>query len=500
MSKGSALMTSIERATSENLLRSDPYFNSSVKDLINSRPDMPKEAIQILKKRIVARNPKIQILTFELLDFLVQALPLPFHTQVSSRDFIAILSQIYKSKDVDFDVKNRLNALLVLWYSRFADHKDILPGFTDIYIQLKLGSELRTPDARPSSLSQTFTSSPSKTEASKKLADSKIEKLKQDLQVVRNNASLTNDMIQARESPNSETLVELASTLRAMEGKVLKLIERLEDSEMLEYCLNVKDELQDVIRKYDDYKSGKIFSIAEKWGLVAEPDVHAKHLAEDLLLDSPINPQFPLKQESPTDLIPGPASASYMFNPSLQPNPVNSQSGFDSLFGSSLTSGQGLAGSAFATNQSVSGSSGQFISQQVGVSPFVSKGSGGQDELGFSGNEILGLNLNPFNTAGPVIGAPLENLAKDNLHNFPSEYSNEFGQVTDLNPLAAAVNLQNIGNIEGQTKVNVNYKPSENFDDPFLSSLGTGTEEENSKAKSSAVKDKNFDELFDFKF
>ena len=520
MNKGSPLMTAIERATSETLLRPDPSFNSSVKDLINSRPDMPKEAIQILKKRIVARNPKVQILTLELLDFLVQALSLPFHTQVSSRDFIGTLSQIFKSKDVEVGVKNRLKELLISWYRRFADSKDILPGFSDVYIQLKLGSEIDRSESRPSPFNQISQPSPSKTDTSKKLPDSKVEKLKKDLQVVRDNVNLTNDMIQARENPNSETLVELASTLRVMEGKILKLIERLEDSEMLDYCLNVKDELQDVIRNYNDYKNGKVPQIAQKWGLIDEPYVPVKQAAGDLLFDSPVRPQEVFgqgPQAIPIDLIGNPPSSSYMFNPPMQSNPVgqinpqqisNTSSSFDSLFGSSLPSGQNFVGSAFATNPSVSNPGGQYISQPVGASPFMPNTISSQGNLGFSGNEILGLNLNPFNTAGPafptgpsVIGNPSENYGMGGLSNPNpgSGYLAGFSQVPSYNP-APGGNPQNSGNFASQSKVNVNYKPSQNFEDPFTTSLSTGAGKPNTQVKSPRGKEKNFDELFDFKF
>lgn len=519
MNKGSPLMTAIERATSETLLRPDPSFNSSVKDLINSRPDMPKEAIQILKKRIVARNPKVQILTLELLDFLVQALPLPFHTQVSSRDFMGTLSQIFKSKDVEVGVKNRLKELLISWYRRFADSKDILPGFSDIYLQLKLGSEMDRTDSRPLPFTQVSQSSPPKPDSSKKLPDSKVEKLKKDLQVVRDNVNLTKDMIQARESPSSETLVELASTLKVMEGKILKLIERLEDSEMLDYCLNVKDELQDVIRNYDDYKNGKAPNPADRWGLIDEPYVPVKQAAQDLLFDSPVRPHDAFGQpvqSIPLDLIGNPVSSSYMFNPPIHSNPVNvppvsnTSSSFDSLFGSSLPSGQNLVGSAFATNPSISSPAGQFISQPVGTSPFVATGPSPQGNFGFSGNEILGLNLNPFNTAGPafpvgppVVGNPSAGFGIGNLasSNPGPGYSAGFSQAPGYS-VGNVGNPQNGGNFERQAKVNVNYTPSQNFEDPFSTSLiiGAGTGKPSAQVRSPKGKEKNFDELFDFKF
>ena len=112
MSKAQSLQSLIDHATSETLLRSDIYLNSQVKDQINSRPDMPKEAIQHLKKRLVSRNPKVQYLTLDLLDYIINSTSLPFHTQVASCDFLSTLSQLYRSRDSDSQVKQRLKELL----------------------------------------------------------------------------------------------------------------------------------------------------------------------------------------------------------------------------------------------------------------------------------------------------------------------------------------------------------------------------------------------------
>ncbi|OMJ81315.1 hypothetical protein SteCoe_18238 [Stentor coeruleus] len=253
MSKSSVIQVAIENATHETLLRPDPNYNSEVRDLVNSRPDMPKEAIQYFKKRVISRNPKIQILTLELLEYLVANTSLPFYTQVASKDFLSSLAQVYRSRDVDSQVKQKLKDMLTNWYRKFIDAKDILPGFTDIYTQLKLGAEIdRVADTRP----QAFTSE--KPSQNKPLPQAKADKLKADLQVVRDNISLTNDMITAGERADNETLVELINTLKAMESKLLKLLERLEDMNVMEYCLGIKDDLQNVLRKYGDLKSGKI--------------------------------------------------------------------------------------------------------------------------------------------------------------------------------------------------------------------------------------------------
>ena len=111
--KISGIQIAIDKATSETLLRSDFKYNAIAKDLINSRPDIPKEAILCLKKRITSKNPKVQFLTLELLEFLVNNTSFSFHLQVASKDFLDILSQLYRNPDTDNGVGEKLKYILV---------------------------------------------------------------------------------------------------------------------------------------------------------------------------------------------------------------------------------------------------------------------------------------------------------------------------------------------------------------------------------------------------
>lgn len=476
MSKGSPLMTSIERATSETLLRSDPVFNSSVKEIINSRPDMPKEAVLLFKKRIVARNPKIQILTLDLLDYLVSQLSLPFHTQIASKDFLLTLSQLYKSRDVDNQVKSRLKDLLTIWYRRFAESKDILPGFYDIYQQLKLGGEIeRVPESQPSHFNVVGKDSP------KKLPESKAEKLKTDLKVVRENINLANDMMRSRENLNNETLAELINTLRVMETKILSLVERLEDAEVLEICLLVKDDLQDCLQQYEKFKSNKLSQ-----GI-------------DLLLDSSM--------------------------PNPKPPSENLIDSFDSLF----ISGTNPVNSGFATNPSSFNpnypvpSNSNFYTQPTPVS--LNNSYIPQSNLSFQGNppgpDLLGFSAGSdsfFTGSVPNTVKPVENpMPSPGLYNTPANTGFGYNQpntlYTGLNPAPnyntglndLIIPSGNSGTpvippTSMQAKNNFNYKASEQFEDPFKSSINLNPVRKEQAKPSHDKKEQNFDDLFDFKF
>ena len=174
-----------------------------------------------------------------------------------------------------------------------------MPGFFEIYTQLNIGGEIeKTSEIRIETFNKPKTDD-------KRLPEAKAEKLKKDLNVVKENILLTNDIMAAGEKPNNETLVQLVNTLEAMESKLVKLVGRLEDAEILQYCLNIKDDLQDTLRKYKDLKDGKVMKI----GKIEKIDKNEV----DLLSDLPNEPKVVNKPVS--DLIFEPIGTNSYINP-----------------------------------------------------------------------------------------------------------------------------------------------------------------------------------------
>ena len=257
-----SIQTAIEKATSDTLIRPDLQLNVTASDLINSKPDAPKEAIKHFKKRIISRNPKIQILTANLLDFCMNNCHLPFHTQVSSRYFNSTLENLIKGKDTDPQLKAKLVEMVNEWATRFSDSYDILPGFRELHENLEeMGYSSHQPKQpqKPQQLHKPQgTPKPQRT-SGKTLPETRKQKLKKDLSVVTENIQLTNDIIDAS-SPseaNNETLLELIGTLKAMESKLLKLIPSLEDEELLSICITNKDQIQTTLERHQQLKRGQ---------------------------------------------------------------------------------------------------------------------------------------------------------------------------------------------------------------------------------------------------
>lgn len=449
--KLSPIHAAIEKATSETLLRADPNYNAVVITLINSRPDIPKEAILHFKKRLIARNPKIQILAIDLLESTVNATSLTFHTQVASKDFLSTLSQIYRGKDSDSEVKQKIKELLTSWYRRFADSTDILPGFQEIYIQLKLGGEIQQRvEARP----QAFQVENRVVEENKSLPVEKAEKLKKDLQVVVENVSLTNDIMDAGETAENETLMELVNTLKAMEGKLLKLLERLEDLQMLDYCLGIKDNLQETLNKYQDLKKGirstpKTIKKPEPVDLLfdmhEEPKVSESKIIglSDLLFDAPQVNILPSNYVNPFFTVPEPNRE---ITP--QPGPV--------MYRENLNYGQP-----------------PLIQQKI--NPI-------QQNLDPFGSLVIGQNppqTLPYSNPSSFVPPP------QNPNTYYQNYSN-VPQYPSLHPQQFMPNP-----INNQRKLD--FKLDESIPQNSYPSLGGSERKINEKKE-------NFDELFDFKF
>lgn len=222
--------------------------------------------MKVIKKRVASRNPRVQLLTLELLGQAVEMCGLPLHTQVSSKDSIVILSSLVKNRETDGEVKTRLTALVQRWGVKFQDSQDILPGFSELYNSLRQAgvSFGQAEPVRPEPLPQVTNLrpiAPSSTSSSQRLPSQKLEKLKSDLNVVRENVKVTNEMIEASEPgpavARNEVLTELTNTLRAMQGKLAKLIESVGDDELVGLGIAVKDEVDAALGKYEELKSGR---------------------------------------------------------------------------------------------------------------------------------------------------------------------------------------------------------------------------------------------------
>mmetsp|Transcript_19719 Transcript_19719/g.36327 ORF Transcript_19719/g.36327 Transcript_19719/m.36327 type:complete len:491 (-) Transcript_19719:6025-7497(-) len=260
----------IEKATSETLIHPDLQLNMQCVELINYRPDVPKEAIKVLKRRLLSRNPKVQLLTIELLDLAVDNCSLPLHNQVASKDFTSAISQLARNRETPQLTREKLAGLVQKWALKFDHSQDVLPGFNELYQSLKAAG-MQFPPEPPGSRRQHFSEEPQPYSSSSSLSapsverrslpSSKVEKLKKDLGVVEENIQLTNEIIDASDPRDDATrndiLCQLVATLRAMESKLVKLISGVDDDELLNISIEMKDKVDFTLKRFEDLRHGR---------------------------------------------------------------------------------------------------------------------------------------------------------------------------------------------------------------------------------------------------
>ena len=97
----------------------------------------PKEAVKVIKSRLMKKNPRIQWLTLELLGDCMDLCSLPFHQQVCTKEFMQGLITVLRIKEIPPQIITKTLRLIQQWAFRFKDQKDILPLYAAVYEELQ---------------------------------------------------------------------------------------------------------------------------------------------------------------------------------------------------------------------------------------------------------------------------------------------------------------------------------------------------------------------------
>jgi len=279
------------RATNEATVHPDTQLLVEICNVVNSRADMPKHAVGILRKRMMStRNPKVIYLCLEFLEVAANGCELNFQTQVASKDFMSVLNAMI-NRDIDKTVLDKLTHLTKYWVQIYGSYKDILPGIfafaealekkgvklpshvESSYAYLLKNKKTTQPsrsdyeaptEPEPShQRSSGFggSAAPSRSGGSGASSRGLDNKLKKDLDVVRQNIQLTNEMIDAhdpRDDPkNNDVLTELVQTLKGMENKLRDFIAKQSDEQVLNYVLELNDDLNKTFDRYKAIRAGQ---------------------------------------------------------------------------------------------------------------------------------------------------------------------------------------------------------------------------------------------------
>ncbi|KAL2921426.1 TOM1-like protein 1 [Bienertia sinuspersici] len=290
----------IEEATAETLEEPDWASNLEICDMINHEKVNSIELIRGIKKRIMLKTPKIQYLSLVLLETVVKNCEKAFSEVASER----VLDEMVKLIDDPQTVVMNRNKALVLIESWGESSSELryLPVFEETYKSLR-SRGIRFPGRDDESLAPVFTPARSVTEAETdaNLAqyDAPVqgfsaEDTKEAFNVARNSIELLSTVLSS--SPQQDVLQDDLTTMlvqqcRQSQSTILRIIETAGDDEALLFeALNVNDEIQKVLSKYEEMKTPSTNVSAPEPAMIpvaVEPEETPHAGKEDALVRKP---------------------------------------------------------------------------------------------------------------------------------------------------------------------------------------------------------------------
>lgn len=293
----------VEDATSEALDEPDWALNLDLCDLINTEKLNSVELIRGIKKRIMSKSPRVQYLALVLLETCVKNCEKAFSEVAAERVLDEIVRLIDDPQTV---VNNRNKALMMIeaWGESTGELR-YLPVYEETYKSLK-SRGIRFPGRDNESLAPIFTPPRS---VSAQEADVNLqhqfqhdipeqsftpEQTKEAFDVARNSIELLSTVLSS--SPQQDALQDdLTTTLvqqcRRSQTTVQRIVETAGDNEALLFeALNVNDEIQKVLTKYEELKQPASAPLQPEPAMIpvaVEPDESPRHTKEDALIRKP---------------------------------------------------------------------------------------------------------------------------------------------------------------------------------------------------------------------
>lgn len=308
----------VEEATAETLDEPDWAMNLELCDMINHERINSVELIRGVKKRIMLKSPRIQYLGLVLLETIAKNCEKAFSEIAAER----VLDEMVKLIDDPQAVVNNRNKALVLieaWGESSSELR-YLPVYEETYKSLRARG-VRFPGRDHESLAPIFTPprTVSASEPSVTLAQQiqheiprnfSAEQTKEAFDVARNSVELLTTVLSS--SPQQDALQDdLTTTLvqqcRQSLNTVQRIIETAGDNEALLFeALNINDEVQKALLKYDEMKKPTVVSSETEPAMIpvaVEPDESPRAGKEDALIRKPAGSRSAVQGGSNDDMM-----------------------------------------------------------------------------------------------------------------------------------------------------------------------------------------------------
>ncbi|CAN4089380.1 unnamed protein product [Withania somnifera] len=309
----------VEEATAETLDEPDWAMNLELCDMINHERINSVELIRGVKKRIMLKSPRIQYLGLVLLETIAKNCEKAFSEIAAER----VLDEMVKLIDDPQTVVNNRNKALVLieaWGESSSELR-YLPVYEETYKSLR-SRGVRFPGRDHESLAPVFTPprTVSASEPSVTLGQQiqheipwenfSVEQTKEAFDVARNSVELLTTVLSS--SPQQDALQDdLITTLvqqcRQSLNTVQRIIETAGDNEALLFeALNVNDEVQKALSKYEEMKKPTVVSSKPEPAMIPvamEPEESPRAGKEDALIRKPAGSRSAVQGGSNDDMM-----------------------------------------------------------------------------------------------------------------------------------------------------------------------------------------------------
>ncbi|XP_072958490.1 TOM1-like protein 1 [Typha angustifolia] len=297
----------IEEATSENMDGPDWSTNLEICDMINSEEVNSVELIRAIKKRIMLKDPRVQYLALVLLETCVKNCEKAFSEVAAER----VLDEMVRLIDDPQTVANTRNKALVLieTWGQSGDELRYLPIYEETYKSLK-SRGVQFPGRDNESSAPVFT--PPRSVSEEEFYDNATqqtfnevnvpsytaEQTKEAFDVARNSVELLSTVLSS--SPQQDALQDdLTTTLvqqcHQCQYTVQRIIETAGDNEAILFeALNINDELQKVLSKYEELKRPPVLQSEPEPAMIpiaVEPEESPQVSKEDALIRKPAGSQ-----------------------------------------------------------------------------------------------------------------------------------------------------------------------------------------------------------------